>query len=160
MYKIMGGDQKEYGPVSSEKVREWITQGRANGQTMVSFESGPWKPLATFPEFADVLRTAVPPPLAQATYVGTTVKTSSLSISGLVCSILGICCFPLAIAGIICSIMGLTEINKNPQGYSTPRAIPIIGIIAGILFAIWGIASAIFFFTNGQWEEIMRRIPR
>ena len=59
MYKIVGGDQREYGPVTSDQVREWISTGRANAQTLASFEGAPWKPLSTFPEFADALRTAV-----------------------------------------------------------------------------------------------------
>ena len=28
MYKIIGGDQKEYGPVTAEQLRLWVTEGR------------------------------------------------------------------------------------------------------------------------------------
>ena len=53
MYILIGADQKEYGPVSAEQVRNWITQGRANGQTRARAEvGGDWKPLLDFPEFA------------------------------------------------------------------------------------------------------------
>ena len=31
MYKIIGADQKEYGPVSIEQLRLWITEGRVDG---------------------------------------------------------------------------------------------------------------------------------
>jgi uncharacterized membrane protein len=56
MYKIIGGDQKEYGPVSADQIRQWIAEGRANAQTQVQAEgSANWQPLSTFPEFADVL---------------------------------------------------------------------------------------------------------
>jgi uncharacterized membrane protein len=56
MYKIIGADQKEYGPISAEQLRAWIAEGRANGQTSVWAEgSTDWKPLAAFPEFADSL---------------------------------------------------------------------------------------------------------
>jgi uncharacterized membrane protein len=56
MYKIIGADQKEYGPVTADQLREWITQGRAHGQTAVLAEGArEWKPLATCPEFAEVL---------------------------------------------------------------------------------------------------------
>src|SRR6185369_16629332 len=64
VYKIVGADQREYGPITSDQIREWIAQGRANGQTLASFEGSPWKPLSTYPEFADALRTVVPPPVA------------------------------------------------------------------------------------------------
>jgi len=67
MYKIIGGDQKEYGPVTADEVRRWIAEGRLNGQSKVQPEASPeWHPLGGFPEFADALRaqagTAVPPP--------------------------------------------------------------------------------------------------
>jgi uncharacterized membrane protein len=59
MYKIIGADQKEYGPVSAEQLRAWIAEGRVNGQTSVWSEgAAEWKPLAAFPEFADYLRAA------------------------------------------------------------------------------------------------------
>src|SRR5262245_21124509 len=58
MYKIVGADQKEYGPVSEEQIRQWITEGRANAQTIARFGEGPWKPLVTFPEFAALFNTA------------------------------------------------------------------------------------------------------
>ena len=50
-YKIIGGDGEEYGPVDSAEVRQWVAQGRADGQTMIQHE-GSWKPLAQVPEFA------------------------------------------------------------------------------------------------------------
>lgn len=60
MYRILGGDQKEYGPVTAEQVREWILQRRANARTTVQPEgSDEWKPLSAFPEFASALN--VPP---------------------------------------------------------------------------------------------------
>jgi len=52
MYKIIGADQKEYGPISADQIRQWISEGRANGQTMVCAEgTTDWKPLEMFPEF-------------------------------------------------------------------------------------------------------------
>ena len=56
MYRIIGIDGRQYGPVTAEQVREWIAGGRVNGQTSVQPEGGTeWKPLAGFPEFADAL---------------------------------------------------------------------------------------------------------
>ncbi|HEY2083292.1 MAG TPA: GYF domain-containing protein [Verrucomicrobiae bacterium] len=52
MYKIIGADQKEYGPISADQIRQWIAEGRVNGQTKVCAEgSQDWRPLETFPEF-------------------------------------------------------------------------------------------------------------
>jgi len=59
-YKIIGGDQKQYGPVSAEDIRQWIAEGRLSGQSLVQTEaSGPWQPLASLPEFAGALGTQV-----------------------------------------------------------------------------------------------------
>ena len=62
MYKIIGGDQREYGPITAEQLRQWIAEGRANAQSNVQTEgSTDWKPLGDLPEFAATLSGAVPP---------------------------------------------------------------------------------------------------
>jgi len=68
MYRIIGADGKEYGPVSAEVVCQWIAQGRANAQSRIRPEGAmEWKFLSELPEFAADLaaRTATPglPPL-------------------------------------------------------------------------------------------------
>ena len=56
MFKIIGGDQKEYGPISAEVLRQWIAEGRANAQTPVQAEGETWwKGLGTIPEFATAM---------------------------------------------------------------------------------------------------------
>jgi uncharacterized membrane protein len=69
MYKIIGADQKEYGPSSAGEIRQWVAEGRANGQTLVQAEgSDEWKPLSSYPEFAAALAgspdATLPPPLS------------------------------------------------------------------------------------------------
>jgi hypothetical protein len=57
MYKVIGGDQQEYGPVTADELRAWIGEGRLSGQSLVRGESETeWKALATFPEFAEALQ--------------------------------------------------------------------------------------------------------
>jgi len=54
MYKVIGSDGKEYGPVTAEQLRQWVAEGRANAQTRVQAEgSAEWKPLSVFPELCD-----------------------------------------------------------------------------------------------------------
>lgn len=54
MFRIIGGDSKQYGPVAAQEVHEWIRLGRAGAQTQAQREGETeWKPLASFPEFAD-----------------------------------------------------------------------------------------------------------
>jgi uncharacterized membrane protein len=55
MYKIIGADQKEYGPIDADQMRRWIAEGRVGAQTSVQAEGGEWRPLQTFPEFAEAL---------------------------------------------------------------------------------------------------------
>src|SRR5947209_8774859 len=66
MYKILGADQKEYGPVTADQIRAWIKEGRANAQTLIqSAGSTEWQPLSALTEFADALAAksaGAPPP--------------------------------------------------------------------------------------------------
>ncbi len=56
MYKIIGDDGREYGPVNADQLRQWIREGRATAQTKAQAEgSADWKPISTFPEFSDVV---------------------------------------------------------------------------------------------------------
>ena len=56
MYRIRGSDQKEYGPIPLEQVRQWISENRLNRFSLASSESNAaWRPLSQFPEFQDLL---------------------------------------------------------------------------------------------------------
>jgi hypothetical protein len=51
MYTIIGGDGREYGPVTADQVRTWLAGGRANKDTKVKLAgSSEWKTVADFPE--------------------------------------------------------------------------------------------------------------
>lgn len=64
MYKMMGADGREYGPISVEQLRQWIGEGRANAQTSVQAEgSTEWKTLGELPEFADAFSAPTAPPI-------------------------------------------------------------------------------------------------
>jgi hypothetical protein len=67
MFKIIGADQKEYGPIAAEQIRQWIIDGRLNALTQAKRDGGEWQTLSAFEEFADLLRPAAaagttPPP--------------------------------------------------------------------------------------------------
>ena len=63
MFKIIGGDGREYGPVGEDEIRNWISVGRANADTKAQREGETdWKPLSSFTEFADALSAKQPPP--------------------------------------------------------------------------------------------------
>jgi hypothetical protein len=60
MYKIIGADGKEYGPITAEQLRQWIAEGRAGSQTQVLPDGATqWTTVGQLPEFA----TAAPGPV-------------------------------------------------------------------------------------------------
>ena len=69
MYVIIGGDGKEYGPVTGADLRRWISEERLNARSLVKAESdAEFRPLSAFPEFAGLFGIAgrvssAPPPL-------------------------------------------------------------------------------------------------
>lgn len=68
MFSILGGDGKEYGPVSPAKIQEWIAGGRANLQTKARRAGGTeWRTLGEFPEFGGAPAAAVTPGPGEAT---------------------------------------------------------------------------------------------
>ncbi len=53
-YNIIGGDQKEYGPITADDVRQWIAEGRLSEQSLIKVEgAAEFRPLGTFAEFGD-----------------------------------------------------------------------------------------------------------
>ena len=67
MYRIVGSDGNEYGPVSTEQLAQWIRERRVNGETRVQGEDGAWRLLREVPELVVLLQPAVvAPPLISA----------------------------------------------------------------------------------------------
>src|SRR5205085_4092260 len=67
MYRIIGADGKEYGPISETQLRQWIVEGRVNAQTRVVAEgTTEWKTVADFTQLATAVpgaaAPAAPPP--------------------------------------------------------------------------------------------------
>jgi hypothetical protein len=63
-YFMIGGDKREYGPVDAELIRQWLREGRANGDTLARLENETeLRPLRTFPEFFAASGPVLPPPL-------------------------------------------------------------------------------------------------
>ncbi len=66
-YIIIGGDGKEYGPISAEDLRQWFVEGRLNAKTLVKATSdAEFRPLEKFPEFADLPGPSAPEPASPA----------------------------------------------------------------------------------------------
>ncbi|MHB8524331.1 MAG: beta-class carbonic anhydrase [Limisphaerales bacterium] len=66
-YRIIGSDQKMYGPVLGAKVLEWLAEGRIDSQTPAQKEDeAEWKPLAAFNDLVSSGRIPLPPRLQDA----------------------------------------------------------------------------------------------
>jgi hypothetical protein len=62
-YQVMGEDGQEYGPVSAEKIRAWVSEQRLERKSPVkSPGSRDWVFLESLPEFADLFAPHAPPP--------------------------------------------------------------------------------------------------
>jgi TM2 domain-containing membrane protein YozV len=132
MYKIIGADGREYGPVTVEQVHQWIREGRANAQTRVQLQgSTDWKTLGEIPEFAAALPTASPPTLPPP---GTRPVGAEKKLPAGICGIL------LGCLGVHKFVLGYTKeglimllVTVLTCGYGG-AVMGIIGLIEGIIY--------------------------
>src|SRR4051812_64890 len=118
MYKIVGADGKEYGPVTLEQIQKWIQEGRVNAQTRIQAASAmDWKPLAEIPELSAMLPgrtmpagTAAPTALPAMPPTG---PSQGLAITSLVLGILSLigCTFLAGIPAVICGHVARSRVR-------------------------------------------------
>ncbi len=138
MYKIIGADGKEYGPINLDQLREWMRQGRVGMQTQVRPEAGgDWRPLSACPELnpATALPPLPPPALGD---------RASKKIAAGVCGIL----------------IGCLGIHKFILGYTGPGLIMLLVSVltcgfAAPVFAVIGLIEGILYLTKTD-EEFVR----
>jgi hypothetical protein len=149
MYRILGSDQKEYGPVPAEQVREWIQERRAHAQTLVCAEgSNEWKSLGNVPEFAALLNVppvSTPPAILQDNPMSAVVPYKNPK--ALIAYYLGIfslipcLAIPLGIAAVILGVLGLQFLKTHPMAHGKVHA--WIGIVLGGLCAAANIVAIV-----------------
>lgn len=138
-YQIVGADQKEYGPVTSEQLRQWIAQGRANAGTVAQVEgSTEWKQLASFPEFTSMFSSV--PPLVTPPFTG----ESDFRKSRLAAGLFGIF---LGGLGVHRFYLGYTAIGVAQIGVTILVTLATCGV-GWILGWIWGFIEGILILTN------------
>ena len=148
MYKIIGADQKEYGPVTADEVRKWLAEGRANGQTLVQTDGGPWKPLASFPELAadlplsppssSPLPPGEPPMFAPSSSSDATRAVSAPAVCLMVTAVLGML---NSVVGVVLNLVGVQfpglDLPKDPQFAEFERFVEIfsgtVGTVSGLI---------------------------
>ncbi|HWD92883.1 MAG TPA: DUF4190 domain-containing protein [Verrucomicrobiae bacterium] len=137
MYKIIGADQKEYGPVSADQMNQWIAQGRVNFQTRTQADGGDWKPLSEFPEFTAAFAHRVPPMVSPAPSAPPPPsRTSGLAIGSLISGVLGL--FTCGIGAVIGLILGIIAINrvKKSNGALSGFGIALAGTIVSAVLLL------------------------
>jgi hypothetical protein len=160
MYKIIGADGKEYGPITAEQLRQWITEGRANAQTRVLAEGGTeWKPLASFPELASALGGAIPPvattpPVAAGPAVQPRPSVPTHLVPAILCTVF--CCLPFGIPAIVLAaqvntklaagdIQGALESSRKAKTWCWVAFwLGLIPILIWTVVCIGGLASGAF----------------
>jgi len=165
MYKITGADDKEYGPIPAEVLRQWIAEGRANAQTRVLAEgAAEWKRLGEFPEFAPALAGPATPPLAPLPISALpTSRTNPLAVAGLILGIasvtFGLCCYgmPFNLAGLICSIIALSQLKTDAKQLG--KGMAVVGLVLSIFsfFLGVGLAGLGYAFSN---SDLLHKIQR
>jgi hypothetical protein len=136
MYKIVGADGKEYGPVGIEQMRRWRAEGRINAQTRVQ-EAGTtgWKTAADFPELGFAPTAGVPgpgsssPPLTTGQAAG---QQNGLAITSLILGLLSLVCLPVlaGIPAIICGHLARGRARRLPGLYGG-AGFALAGLIMG-----------------------------
>ncbi len=133
MYKIVGVDGQQYGPVTADQIRRWIAERRANGQALIQAEgSTDWRPLGTFAEFAADLR---PPPATPP--VAPSAVPNSRAGNKIPAGIFGIILGPLGIHKFILGYVGAGLITLAVTVLTCGLAWPLthlIGLIEGIIY--------------------------
>ncbi len=148
MYKIIGADGKEYGPISAEVLRQWIAEGRANAQSKVLPEGATeWKTLGELPEFA--APSAPPGTPAPLSAMPTSAPAALNLVSGpaiglIITAILG---FLAQAASLIMRLVGSSMMaaqqNAPPWVAAMSGTIGVIAGIIGILMSALIIAGAL-----------------
>ena len=170
MYKIIGADGREYGPITADQLREWIAEGRAGAQTRVQAEgAAQWTPLTEYVEFAPLLARTPPPRFAPGPiYITPTPRTNSMALAAMVMGVLAItscvcccgCCygFPFNVLGVIFALVALSQINNDPQSQQG-RGLAIAGLVLCLLSLVMA-AVALALGLAVSTSDILRKIQR
>jgi hypothetical protein len=139
MYKIIGADGKEYGPITAEQLRQWVAEGRVNAQTQVLAEgSADWQPLSQFPELAGAAAPSTQPVLpAFQPGVASSDLVNGPAIGLLVTAILG---FVFQLLALAINVLGVS-FGAMQSGQGEPWVNLFSGTI-GIVSSIVTIAIA------------------
>lgn len=142
MFKILGSDGKEYGPVTTEQLRQWISEGRAGGQTRVKPDgAADWMLLNTVPEFAEVFH--APP-----------VDADAVGSMPPVVKILAFAMFAVAgISAVWQAVTIFSMIYFTPPGVFKPSPLHYLEWLIGAICLPARIVSGIGLLRSQEWAR-------
>jgi hypothetical protein len=153
MYVIIGGDGKEYGPISGADLRQWVSEERLNARSLVKTESdAEFRPLSTFPEFADLFGIAgrvsnPPPPLGS---VGAGSREMALqrikvpAVALMAASILNIILALWSLVEMIFSSPDLQQVNSALEQLDNPQIEQFAQKMIHLMYGPMGIVNILF----------------
>lgn len=148
MYRIIGADGKEYGPITTEQLKQWVAEGRANAQTKVLPEGATeWKTLAELPELATAAAIApLPQPAYQPGVAAATDQVNGPAIGLIVTAALNILLSLIRILGAIVGF-GMSAM-QHTGNREIDRIISMSGAIGGVFGAV-GVLCAVVILMGG-----------
>ncbi len=156
MYKILGGDGKEYGPVTADQLRQWVREGRANALTQVRVEGATqWQALSSIAELADVFSAGfgAPPTIGSLSGGGATTAPGAVHDGDYELDVFG--CLRRAISVLMNNkgaVLGAMAIYLGIMiGLAVLGIIPILGWLASI--ASWVIGGPLM---GGLYYVLLR----
>jgi hypothetical protein len=149
-YFIIGGDGKEYGPVTEAELREWIAEDRLNAQSLAKAESdAEFRPLATFPELAGAFSRAPGSGIPPIQPAGTTDDSRTAALKRIKVPALGLKI--VAIINLILSLWSLVQmlffppdlqaLNSELQALNNPQMTEFVQKIMHISSGPLGMAN-------------------
>jgi len=148
MYKIIGADGKEYGPITQEQLKQWIAEGRLNLQSKVLPDGTlEWKTVAEIPELAAVVPAPSTPvaggfsPAPGAANAAE--KVSGPAIGLMVTAGLG---FVLQALSLVLNLVGSSLMATQSQG--NEAIAQMFSGVAGSIFAGIGMLVAVVIFMG------------
>jgi TM2 domain-containing membrane protein YozV len=159
MYRVIGINGQQYGPVPADQLRRWLTDNRVNAQTLVQPEGAQdWKPLSAIEEFAPDLKAAPPPPLSPAGPQPPTAVDPAIGARASTKLPAGICGILLGALGIHKFILGYTGaglimllVSLLTCGLAWP-IMHIIGLIEGIIYLTKSDQEYVRTYVDGRKE--------
>jgi len=167
MYKIIGADQKEYGPVSAEQLRQWISEGRVNGQTKIQPDGATeWKMASEIAEFSGLFPKAPPAPPSPLTPIKplpASPANSQIAVWSLITGIASLLCccgwYLVAPTAIVLGAIALSQLKNHPE--LTGGGFAIAGIVLGIVaILMYGAMTAVAILSPDFMQNIQNAMQQ